>query len=273
LESTPGIGTVENEAMAYEILAGGIGIPKLHEHGKHSDQYFIAIDLLGPSLTKVFKVVDFSIGTISIIAEKMLSCLEYVHSQGIIHQDVKPSNILLGLEPGVIYLADFGLAACWGQEHYPSEFEFSGSPNWASIRAHEGDGRMAPSDDLESLGYSLAHFVLGELPWRAQAMMTVSEDDHWNLRQVKAKFIRKANENDALPKQIVGYLQYCRKRCCHPNYDYLRALWSLIGFEGEDFEWTFEWDEVDIDASSVSSEWVTSGRHADEQSSMDSCQY
>lgn len=273
LESCPCIGSVENEAMCYQILAGGIGIPKLHDHGKHNDQHFIAIDLLGPSLTKVFRVVDFSIGTISIIAEKMVSCLEYVHSKGIIHQDVKPGNMLLGREPGVVCLADFGLAACWSQEDDPLEFEFMGSPTWASTRAHQGDVMLAPSDDLESLGYSLAHFVLGELPWRAQARMTVSEDDHSKLRRTKAMFIRKAHENLDLPKQLVEYIQYCRSRCYHPNYDYIRALWSLIGFEGEEFGWIFEWDKIDFDASSATSEQVTSGWHTDERGSADSYQY
>jgi len=273
LESRPGIGSVENEAMFYEMLAGGTGIPKLHDHGKHNDQHFIAIDLLGPSLTKVFRVVDFSIGTVSIIAEKMVPCLEYVHSKGIIHRDVKPSNMLLGREPGVFYLADFGIGACWWQEHDPLEFEFMGSKNWASARAHQGDEMIVPSDDLESLGYALAHFVLGELPWRAQATMTFSEEDHSNLRRTKTMFIRKAHENIDLPKQLAAYLQYCRRKCCHPNYGYMRALWSLIGFEGEEFDWTFEWDEIDFDASSATSEQVTSGWHTDERGSVDSYQY
>lgn len=273
LESCLGTGTLENEAVVYEHLAGGIGIPKLHGHGKHNDQHFIAIDLLGPSLTKVFRVVDFSIGTISIVAENMVSCLEYVHSKGIVHRDVKPSNMLLGKESGAFYLADFGLAACWWHEHNPLEFEFMGSPNWASTRAHQGDEMMVPSDDLESLGYSLAHFVLGELPWRAQAMMTVSEDDHWNLRRKKTLFIRQAHENVDLPYQLVAYLQYCQRRCCHPNYDYIRALWSLIGFEGEEFDWTFEWDDVECDASSATTEQFTTGGYTDDRGIVDSYQY
>jgi serine/threonine protein kinase len=258
-EASPGAGTVEIEAAVYEILAGGIGIPKLHQQGVHDAQCFIAIDLLGPSLTKVFKVLDFSIGTISIVAEKMISCLEYVHSKGIVHCDVKPSNILIGREPGTIYLCDFGLAACWWHKESFSEFEFRGSPNWASLRAHERECSV-PSDDLECLGYSLAHFVLGELPWREQAKYATSEDDHWDLRKVKTKFIRKAHESIDLPRQLVTYLQYFRRMLHNPDYDYLRVLWSLTGFEGEEFDWTLEWDEsgIDFDASSITSEWMPS---------------
>lgn len=187
------------------------------------------------------------------------------------HQDVKPSNILIGNEPGSIFLADFGLAACWGHEHSPPEFEFQGSPKWASFRAHEGES-LVPSDDLQSLGYSLAYFVLGELPWRAQAMIAFSEEDHWDLRQVKTKFIRGAYKHD-LPEQLVAYLQYCRIMRQDPNYDYLKALWSLIGFEGEEFDWAFEWDGIDFDDSSVTSEWVTSEWYAEELDSVDSNQH
>merc|ERR1712194_551907 len=103
--------------------------------------------------------------------------------------------------------------------------------------------------------------------------MTVSEEEHCSLRRMKTRFIRTSHENVDLPKQLVDCLQYFLRRCRHPNYDYIRALWSLIGFEGEAFDWTFEWDDIDFDASSATSEQVTSGWYEDGRGSVDSYKY
>ena len=43
----------------------------------------------------------------------MVSALEWIHSHGIVHKDIKPANIMIGLS-GSIKLVDFGVSEVWG---------------------------------------------------------------------------------------------------------------------------------------------------------------
>ena len=71
------------------------------------------MDLLGPSLDEVFQICHkkFSVQTISMIGEQMLSRIESLHNKEYLHRDIKPSNFLIGegSNSNTIYLIDFGL--------------------------------------------------------------------------------------------------------------------------------------------------------------------
>ena len=89
-----------------------MGIVEMITCAKYKDYLILIEKLLGKSLEILFLDLSkkFTILDICQIALQCIDRIEYVHSKGIIHCDIKPENFVIGLEdPNTIYLIDFGL--------------------------------------------------------------------------------------------------------------------------------------------------------------------
>ena len=113
------------------------------------------------------------------IARDVALALDAAHHVGLVHRDVKPSNILLEASTGRAKVTDFGLARFdENQTRLTLEGMIAGTPAYMSpeqvINSHEVDGRS----DLYSLGVTMYEMLTGELPFRGVVRMTLTQVLH-----------------------------------------------------------------------------------------------
>jgi serine/threonine protein kinase len=165
------------EARIYETLAGGVNIPKTYFYGLAPSGLHEALvmDLLSRSLEDQVKrsKTGLSLKSVLMLADQLISSIEWVHKHGIVHRDIKPDNFMLGNsdEAGHISIIDFGLSARFQDSttgrHNPftTGKSLTGTARYASINAMRGFAQSR-RDDLESLGYVLIYLVRASLPWQ-----------------------------------------------------------------------------------------------------------
>ena len=102
------------------------------------------------------------------IGQRVADALAYAHSQGVIHRDVKPANVMVDAAKGMVKVTDFGIA-CITDASSTRTGMMLGTLSYSSPEQLSGrrvDGRA----DLYSLGVTLFQLFTGRLPHEAQAM-------------------------------------------------------------------------------------------------------
>lgn len=101
------------------------------------------------------------------------SALSYAHSQGVVHRDVKPSNILLGPDNWVL-LTDFGLVKLLETPSSITPTGMSlGTPAYMAPEQVTGD-RVDAQADVYALGATLYQMVTGRVPYEGDSGMAVA---------------------------------------------------------------------------------------------------
>jgi DNA-binding beta-propeller fold protein YncE len=108
------------------------------------------------------------------VVDQMAAALDAAHERGLVHRDVKPSNVLLTGSPGKehCYLADFGLSTSASDRSAADAAQIVGTIDYVApeqIRGAEVDGRA----DVYSLACLLYECLVGDVPFRRASGVAV----------------------------------------------------------------------------------------------------
>ncbi|HYB45823.1 MAG TPA: serine/threonine-protein kinase, partial [Streptosporangiaceae bacterium] len=108
------------------------------------------------------------------MGRQLLAALSVAHAAGVMHRDVKPSNVLLGRDDRAV-LTDFGIATLAGDPRLTQTGMVMGSPGFTAPERIRGED-ATPASDLWSLGATLFAAVEGHGPYerRGGAITTMS---------------------------------------------------------------------------------------------------
>ena len=141
-------------------------IVTIYDEGSENGIHYIAMEYLdGVDLHNIIQEkgrlsIEDSINIIAPIAE----ALNYAHSKGIIHRDIKSSNIIIAAN-GRPVLTDFGIAHAASTTKLTQSGMVIGTPDYMSPEQAIG-GEVDAQSDLYSLGIALYECITGILPFR-----------------------------------------------------------------------------------------------------------
>ncbi|MBP7688341.1 MAG: protein kinase [Thermoflexales bacterium] len=138
--------------------------------------YLVMRFIEGETLKAHLATRDLSVADVRRVIKPVADALAYAHGQGVLHRDVKPSNILLTLEGGV-YLADFGLARiAQAGESTLSQDSLLGTPQYISPEQAQGQSDLDARTDIYSLGVVVYELLVGRVPYQADTPYAVIHD-------------------------------------------------------------------------------------------------
>ncbi|HLL86372.1 MAG TPA: protein kinase [Thermoleophilaceae bacterium] len=148
--------------------------------------------------------------------------LDYAHRAGVVHRDVKPGNLLVAEDSGMVKLADFGIAKAAEQSRVTQVGSVLGTAAYLSPEQARGE-EAGPASDIYSLGVCGYQFLTGRLPFEYSSLTELA------LKQQEAEVAPITELRPEVPPELDRAVRACLAR--DPNARYGSALEVAEAFE------------------------------------------
>lgn len=147
-------------------------IVPVYDVGEHEGQpYFVMRYMTGSSLSDWIKGRKFGLEDAARLIDRLARALEYAHSKGVIHRDLKPDNILFD-QNGEPFITDFGVAKLEQAASTLTGSGIIGTPAYMSPEQAQS-GQVDARSDIYGLGIILYEILSGRQPYQADTPMGV----------------------------------------------------------------------------------------------------
>jgi eukaryotic-like serine/threonine-protein kinase len=156
------------EARAAARLGGHPNIVTIYDYGEHGGLAYLVLEYIdGPTLQARLRE-PLAPAEVVPIVRAVASALDHAHSQGLVHRDVKPSNIMLARD-GRVVLTDFGIVKLLDRDGPatlagPATTGALGTPGYMAPE-QVVNGQIGPATDLYALGVVCFELLAGGLPF------------------------------------------------------------------------------------------------------------
>ena len=211
-------------------------IVPIYDFAEHEGRPYLVMKFVeGETLKACLNRGEMTSDQIVEVVEAVGQALAYAHQRGVLHRDVKPSNVLLA-DDGRIYLADFGLAriAEAGESTLSADMML-GTPQYISPEQAMGGDELDEGTDIYSFGVMLYELTLGRVPFSGDTPFSVIHDHIYTplpLPSVIKADIPEALERvllKALAKEREGRYEKVVDLVTAFKHAYLDAQLSLAG--------------------------------------------
>jgi serine/threonine protein kinase len=162
----------QREAEVIAALEHASIVP-VYDFGEYEDQPFIVMRFMsGGTLDHRLSTGPLPIPEIAALFERVGAAVDYAHSHGVIHRDIKPGNILFDSQGGTC-LSDFGIAKIAEATSAFTKSGIIGTPAYMAPEQAQGE-KLDGRSDIYSLGVVLFQTLSGELPFKATTPMGVA---------------------------------------------------------------------------------------------------
>jgi serine/threonine-protein kinase len=181
ISAAGGVDRFRREARAAARLSGHPNIVTIYDYGEQDGLAYLILEFVdGPTLQALSRET-LPDGEIIRIVREVAAALDYAHTTGLVHRDVKPANIMLARD-GRVVLTDFGIVKLLEGTSTltvsgPATGGALGTPAYMAPEQVE-NGEVGPAADLYALGVVCYELLAGRVPFAGSPLSIMHQQVH-----------------------------------------------------------------------------------------------